>query len=108
MAVSNMLEQAIKKSVMFAKQTGESKVETEHLLYGILSVSESKSAKLLASCGIQAASYKKVILSYLKNKNNAIPTSVGYSKNVTAIFAKTIFIKICQIVIFTKMYLFIV
>ena len=89
MAVSKLLEQAIKKSVMCAKQTGESKVETQHLLYGILSVSESKGAKLLGSFGINVMTYKKVILSYLKNKQIETPKSVGYSKNVTTIFAKT-------------------
>lgn len=89
MAVSKLLEQAIKKSVMCAKQTGESKVETEHLLYGILSISESKGARLLGTFGIQLVAYKKVILSYLKNKQIETPKSVGYSKNVTTIFAKT-------------------
>ena len=89
MAVSNLLEQAIKKSVMFAKHLGESKVETEHLLYGVLSVNESRGAKLLLSFGIQSQAYKKVILSYLKNKDIMPPKSVGYSKNVSSIFAKT-------------------
>ena len=89
MAVSKQLEQAIKKSVMCAKQTGESKVETEHLLYGILSMPESKGAKILGTFGIQLMTYKKVILSYLKNKLIETPKSVGYSKNVTVIFSKT-------------------
>lgn len=89
MAVSNVLEIAIKKSVMFAKQMGESRVETEHLLYGILSTSESRAAKLLVSFGIQPAMYKKVVQTNQKSRPVSVPTSVGYSKNVATIFAKT-------------------
>ncbi len=88
MAVSNSLQEAIKKSAVFAKQTGESQIETEHLLYGILSV-DSKASRVFASFGIQANSYKKVILSYLKPKMITVPKTVGYSKSVTTIFAKT-------------------
>ncbi len=88
MAVSNPLQEAIKKSAVFAKQTGESQIETEHLLYGMLSV-DSKAARIFASFGIQATSYKKVILSYLKPKMIMPPKTVGYSKAVTSIFANT-------------------
>ncbi len=88
MAVSNLLQEAIKKSAVFAKQTGESQIETEHLLYGILSVN-SKAARIFESFGIQANSYKKVILSYLKPKMISVPKTVGYSKAVTSVFAKT-------------------
>ena len=38
MAVSKSLQDAIRKSMVFAKQTGESQIETEHLLYGMLMI----------------------------------------------------------------------
>ena len=88
MAVSKSLQEAIKKSAVFAKQTGESQIETEHLLYGILSTN-SKAAQVFASFGVQANAYKKVILSYLKPKMIDNPITIGYSKSVTSIFAKT-------------------
>ena len=88
MAVSNALRKAVENSAGFAMSVGESKIETEHLLYGILSV-DSKASKLLASVGLQANSYKKVILSYLKKKSSFQINEVGYSKSVSAIFAKT-------------------
>ena len=88
MAVSKPLQEAVRKSAVFAKQTGESKIETEHLLYGMLSVN-SKASQIFASFGIQANSYKKVILSYLKPKTIQSAEPVDYSKTVTSIFAKT-------------------
>ena len=89
MAVSNSLEIAIKKSVMFAKTLGESKVETEHLLFGILSVTESKASKLLAKFGIQSESYRRLVLSLKKTKNVEVQKVISYSKTVSSIFAKT-------------------
>ena len=89
MAVSKPLKLAVDNAAQFALSVGENKIETEHLLYGILSVSDSKASKLLASFGLQASSYKKVILSLLKKKKETISSPVGLSKAVAAIFAKT-------------------
>ena len=92
MAVSGSLEQAIKNSVMFAKFLGETKVETEHLLYGIMSVSESKAAKILAKFGIQAESFKRVVISLKKNKRIENSKVISYSKTVSSIFEMKTFI----------------
>ena len=94
MAVSKALKLAVDNSAKFALSVGENKIETEHLLYGILSVSESKASKLLAGFGLQLNSYKKVILSLLKKKPVIIDSPVGLSKTVASIFAKTD--KFCQ------------
>ena len=89
MAVTKLLEQAIKKSLTIAKTVGQSEVETEHLLCGILTVSDSRATKLLLSVGVDQHNFKKVMLSYQKQREVSPSKIVGYSKSVNSIFAKT-------------------
>ena len=47
MALSSSLETAISNSAKFARSVGVDSIGTEHLLYGILTVSSSRATKLL-------------------------------------------------------------
>ncbi len=89
MAISSSLKTALDNSAKFASSIGETKVETEHLLYGILTISSSTASKIFEGLGLQASAYKKVILSLLKNKGQIVNEQVGLSKAVATIFAKS-------------------
>ena len=89
MALSNLLETAIANSAKFARSVGAQKIESEHLLYGILTIGNSKATKLLNSLGIFDNQYKKVILSYLSKKQIKMVNEVGLSKSISNIFAKS-------------------
>ena len=89
MAISNLVKSVIDSSALFAREMGSSKIETEHLLYGVLDCETSVSSKLLHSVGINKSAYRKVIKSYQKNTEKQLIKEVGYSKNVSLIFAKT-------------------
>ena len=82
------MNNVVESSATFAKSLGVSRVETEHLIFGILCAEDSAAAKFLESLGINKDSYKKVIVSYLKNKDFKEVKTVSYSKPVTTIFAK--------------------
>ena len=89
MALSSSLETAISNSAKFARSVGVDSIGTEHLLYGILTVSNSRATKLLNSFGIFSEQYKKVINSKLFNNSNNSIKEVGISKTVSNIFAKS-------------------
>lgn len=89
MAVSNSLQQLANVSAKFASVLGSSKIETEHLLFGVLSANGTYAQKLLNGFGIEKDGYKKVIISSLKNRDIKPATNVAPSKNVAIIFAKT-------------------
>lgn len=89
MEVSNSLKVAMSNSIKFARSMGALQIESEHLLYGILTVEESRGTKLLNSFGISEGSYKRVILSNIKNDGNKISSDLSYSKPVLSIFAKS-------------------
>lgn len=83
------LKVVFENSARFAKSVGASKIETEHLLFGVLLAENSYASKSLRELGINKDNYKKVIYSYLKNKSVAQVTEVANSKSVALIFAKT-------------------
>lgn len=89
MDISNLLKNAIDYSAKFAGSLGESKLESEHLLYGILNVTDSNATKLLSGVGVTCESFKKVIFSYLNKNNAGRVTEISYSKSVAEIFAKS-------------------
>lgn len=88
MEISELLKQSTLLAAKFAGGIGESKLETEHMLYGILATKESNSARLLASLGVTEESFKKVIFSYLNKNIGERVTEIAYSKSVAEIFAK--------------------
>ena len=83
------LKVVFENSARFAKSVGASKIETEHLLFGVLLAENSYASKSLRELGINKDNYKKVIYSYLKNKSVAQVDEVANSKSVALIFAKT-------------------
>jgi ATP-dependent Clp protease ATP-binding subunit ClpC len=89
MTISNSLKMAIDNSEKFARSLGASKIASEHLLYGILTAKESSGTKLFGSLGITDATYKKVIISYLKTPIEKQSDEVGLSNSVSNIFAKS-------------------
>ena len=88
MAVSNPIKLIIENSAKFARMLGSSKIETEHLLFGILCNQNSYASKILNDVGVTRESYKKVIFSYLKNKEVKPVNEVSSSRTVSSIFAK--------------------
>ena len=76
-------------SMKFAKTLGAVRLETEHVLYGILCAQTSVSARLLSELGVDKDAYRKVMLTYLKNKNTTPSENVAISRPVSQIFAKT-------------------
>ena len=86
--MGELINKVFENSARFAKSVGVNKIETEHLLFGILTIEESYASKSLRELGINKDNYKKVIYSYLQNKNVAPVTEVGYSKSVALISAK--------------------
>lgn len=76
-------------SMKFAKTLGAVRLETEHVLYGILCAQTSASARLLSELGVDKDAYRKVMLTYLKNKNITPSENVAISRPVSQIFAKT-------------------
>ncbi len=87
--LSNSLKLATNNAAKFARELGMSKIESEHLLYGILTVSEDRATKILINLGVSKETYKKVICSYLKNKNVSMPNEISYSKSISNIFTKS-------------------
>ena len=86
MKVSNSLKSAIDVSIKFARSLGCSQVDTEHLLYGILSATNSAGIKILNSLGISAETFKRVVSSS-KNVAAGNILDMKYSKSVISIFA---------------------
>ena len=75
MAFSNSFKDVASSAKDVAALLCSPKVETEHLVYGILAENSSQAAKLLNDLGVTKDAYKKVIFSYLKNKMDIPCTS---------------------------------
>jgi len=88
MAFSNSLKEVARLAKEFASFNGAQKVETEHLLYGVLAENSSLASKYLNDVGVDELKYKKVILSYLKNTQNNFSDVIDFSNTVNSIFAK--------------------
>ena len=88
MAFSNSLKEVAILAKEFASFNGAQKVETEHLLYGVLAENSSLASKYLNDVGVDELKYKKVILSYLKNTQNNFSDVIDFSNTVNSIFAK--------------------
>ncbi len=82
------LKIVFENSARFAKSVGANKIETEHLLFGVILAESSYASKALKELGINKDNYRKFIYSCLKNKNVIEVNEVGNSKSVALIFAK--------------------
>ncbi len=87
--ISNSLKIAINNSAKLARRLGQPLLESEHLLYGILTVKQDRAVRLFASIGVSDDTYEKVLISYIKNDNKNVPNEISYSKTVSEIFAKS-------------------
>lgn len=83
----NKLQKVLKVSVDFAQKLGSATVETEHLLFGVLSEELSNASKLLNGYGISKQKYASVVKSISKNNNLAVVSTPILSKNVSLIFS---------------------
>ena len=84
MAFSNSFKDVVVLAKEFAEKNHATKVETEHLLYGLIAYQNCQASKLLTSVGITVDAYQKVINSYLKNKNSILISNVEFSKTVNS------------------------
>jgi len=83
----NKIQNLFKVSADFAEKLGSSAVETEHLLYGILSDETSVASKILNGYGVTKTKYVSVLKSISKN-NSSFGTKPSLSKNVALIYSK--------------------
>lgn len=88
MQISKQLNIAITNSAKFARSVGFSKIEIEHLFFGLLLSTSDKSIKILHNLGITSDAYKNLILSKQKTVNNNIPSTVSYSENLNKLLSR--------------------
>ncbi len=88
MAFSSSLKKVANLAKNFAAKLGSPKVETEHLLYGILAEENSLAAKVLGDVGITKESFEKVIKSYQFVQFGIDADGVEFSRSANIIFAK--------------------
>ena len=88
MQEKNQIKQAIENSLKFARALRSKTLETEHLLYGVLSVEDSMSSKIMAGFGVTKETYAKILKTYKKTQNEANSAQMIYSKNVSFILSK--------------------
>ena len=88
MAFSNSFKEVVCKSKDFAALVGAQKVETEHLLYGLLADNSSYASKMLNDLGVTKDAYKKVIFSYLKKNQMDISVKLIFQKQAIVFFQK--------------------
>lgn len=88
MQISNSVKIANDNALGFARSVGSNKIETEHLLYGLLCIEENKAVKLFKDVGVNKTVFKNVILKYTKATAGNGLSEVVYAKSVSAIFAK--------------------
>ena len=82
------IQNVFKVSIDFAEKLGSLSVETEHLLFGILSDESSVAFKILNSYGITKTKYANVVRSISKSGVNNARIKPSLSKNVSLIFSK--------------------
>lgn len=90
MQISNTLKNATLNSAKFARSLGSEKLETEHLLFGILVEKNANSVKILNNYGVDAENLKKFLFSNKKLQNIKIPSSVSYSKEISNFFSESV------------------
>lgn len=94
MQISNTFKNAVENSAKFARSLGSDKLESEHLLFGILIEKNANSVKILNNYGVNADNYKKFLVSSLKGEKVKIPNAVSYSKEISNFFSNSV--TICE------------
>lgn len=85
---SREVQRVVKLSIDIAKSLSSGSVETEHLLYGVLSDDSSMASRVLNSLGVTKNSYAKILKSLSKNTNKKLGSEPVFSKNVALIINK--------------------
>ena len=88
MQVSNLVKKAIENSKSFAAFLGVNTIETEHLLYGLLTIESSKAVLILNSLGVNKTIFKNAVLKFGKKEKTSTSAEVTLSRQVSKIFAK--------------------
>ena len=88
MQEQNQIKLMIENSLKFAKALRSNVLETEHLLFGVLSIQDSLPSKILGMFGVTKETYAKVVKSYKKTQNETVDAQMIYSKNVSNILSK--------------------
>lgn len=83
---NEQIERVFSVSAKFAESLNSKTIETEHLLYGVLSEEDSLAARVLNGFGVTKQTYSKVVRSI--SKNNQASEQAIFSKNVSLIFDK--------------------
>ena len=81
------IQNIFKVSIDFAEKLGSLTVETEHLLFGILSEESTVAYKILNSYGITKTKYASVVKSISKGATIGAGIKPSLSKNVSLIFS---------------------
>ncbi len=89
MQISKQLKLAMEQSLKMSQRLRSSKIETESLLYGILTVEDSEAVKLLVNAKLNKFSYEKVLLSHSNQPRKMTQVAQNYSTSVSQIFAKS-------------------
>ncbi|MBQ8452089.1 MAG: ATP-dependent Clp protease ATP-binding subunit [Clostridia bacterium] len=89
MDLSITLKTAFVNATKFAISLGAKQMESEHLLYGILTVDTSPAVKILNEMKVFAEKYKMVIIHNLGERSVVIKNEIATGKSVAEIFAKT-------------------
>ena len=84
MQEKNQIKQVIENSLKFARALRSNSLETEHLLYGVLSVEDSVASKILAGFGVTKETYAKILKSYKKAQSESDAAQMIYSKNLVS------------------------
>lgn len=87
MAGNEQIQRVFNVSARFAESLQSCTIETEHLLFGVLSEEDSFAAKVMNGFGVTKQNYAKIVKSISKNKGQTT-TAVVPSKNVSLIFNK--------------------
>lgn len=90
MQISNALKNVVDNSAKFARSLGSDKLETEHLLFGILLEKNANCVKILNNYGVTLDGYKKFLFSGEKNRNIKMPSSVSYSREISNFFSESV------------------
>ena len=75
MQISKTLKSAIDNSAKFSRSIGFDKIETEHLLFGLLLEKTAKSVRILSDFGVDSEKLKKYLVSNLNGLKIKIPNA---------------------------------
>ena len=82
------IQRVFQNAAEFAESIGSKTVETEHLLFGVISEETSFASKVLDSVGVNKISYSKIVKSVSKGGLQKLNAKPVLSKNVSLILSR--------------------